>query len=129
MNHFCCLQQCEDPQEYARRMRALGEYHCRDVHEWGNDADESCGFHDNIVCSCKECDEDAELQCQGKPYKTKAILGCDYHWMAYRFECERRAEDAQKVIHPTMGRGHSNLCEAHFSVLPDFRAKDQNLCR
>ncbi|CAH3166950.1 unnamed protein product [Porites evermanni] len=27
-----------------------------------------------------------------------------------------------------MGRGHSNLCEAHFLVLPDYCAKDQNLC-
>lgn len=43
VNHFCCLQQCEDSQEYARRMRALGAYHCRDIHEW--DEGESCGFH------------------------------------------------------------------------------------
>ena len=49
--------------------------------------------------------------------------------MAYRLECEHRAADAKSVIHPTMGRGHSNFCEAHFTVLPDFRAKDQNLCR
>lgn len=127
VNHFCCLQQCEDSQEYARRMRALGAYHCRDIHEW--DEGESCGFHENVVCSCTKCDEDEEIQCEGQPYKTKAKLTCDFHQMAYRLECERRAEDADNVIHPTMGRGHSNLCEAHFSVLPDFRAKDQNLCR
>ncbi|KAJ7322031.1 hypothetical protein OS493_033193 [Desmophyllum pertusum] len=28
INSFCCLQQCNHPQEYAWRMRALGEYHC-----------------------------------------------------------------------------------------------------
>ncbi|KAJ7355039.1 hypothetical protein OS493_028254 [Desmophyllum pertusum] len=83
VNHFCCLQQCEDPQEYARCMRALGEYHCRDLHEWGKDAAKSCGFHENIVCSSKECNEDDELQCQGQPSQTKAILGCDFHWMSY----------------------------------------------
>lgn len=30
-----CINHCDNPQEYARRMRALGEYHCRDIHEWG----------------------------------------------------------------------------------------------
>ena len=115
VNHFCCLQQCSTPQEYARRLRALGEYHSRDIHEWDGG---ECGFHPKIVCSCKKCKEDEELQCQGKPYKMKNSLTCDYHWLQYRIECERRAEDADSVIHPPMGRGHSN-----------YRAKDQNLCR
>ena len=44
-------------------------------------------------------------------------------------ECEKRAEDSEAVIHPELGRGHSNLCEAHFTVLPQFRAKDQSLQR
>ena len=129
INHFCCLQQCHNPQEYARRMRALGEHHVRDIHEWGDEELHECGFHEKTVCSCKTCGEDEELQCQGKPFKTKTPLTCEYHWLAYRMECERRAEDAENIIHPTMGRGHSNLCEAHFSVLPDFRSKDQSLCR
>lgn len=34
INHFCCLQQCETAEEYARRMRALGAYHCINVHTW-----------------------------------------------------------------------------------------------
>lgn len=129
INHFCCLQQCDNPQQYARRMRALAEYHVRDTHEWDDGEVHTCGFHQNTVCSCNNCGEDEELQCKGKPYKTKIPLTCDYHWLAYRIECERRAEDAANVIHPTMGRGHSNLCEAHFTVLPDFRSKDQSLCR
>lgn len=45
VNHFCCLQQCEDSQEHACQMRALGVHHCRDIHEW--DESESCGFHEN----------------------------------------------------------------------------------
>lgn len=126
INHFCCLQQCKDPLEYARRMRALSEHHCRDIHEWDS---EKCGFHENMVCSCKECDEDEERKCAGTPYQTKVPLTCDFHWMAYRIECERRALDAEYVIHPVLGRGNSNLCEAHFSVLPHFRAKSQSLCR
>ena len=127
VNHFCCLQQCNEAEEYARRMRALGKYHCQDIHEWGDG--ETCGFHPNVVCSCGNCDEDEELQCSGKPYKTKNPLTCEYHQLAYQIECERRAKDAANVIHSVMGRGHSNLCEAHFTVLPDYRSKDQNLCR
>lgn len=127
VNHFCCLQQCNEAEEYARRMRALGKYHCRDIHEWGDG--ETCGFHPNVVCSCGNCDEDEDLQCSGKPYKTKNPLTCEYHQLAYQIECERRASDAANVIHSVMGRGHSNLCEAHFTVLPDFCSKDQSLCR
>jgi len=66
------------------------------------------------------CDEDEEIQHEDQAYKTKAKLTCDFHQMVYRLECECRAGDADNVIHPTMSRGHSNLCEAHFSVLPDF---------
>lgn len=44
-------------------------------------------------------------------------------------ECEKRAEDSKEVIHPELGRGHSNLCEAYFTVLPQFRAKDQSFNR
>ena len=127
LNHFCCLQQCENAAEYARRMRALGKYHCRDVHTW--DEGETCGFHMNTICSCNDCAEDEEIECEGTPYETKITLTCEFHWLCYQIECERRANDAENVIHPTMGRGHSNLCEAHFSVLPAFRSKDQSLCR
>lgn len=44
-------------------------------------------------------------------------------------ECERRAEEVASVIQPEMGRGHCNLCEANFTVLPQFRSKSQSLCR
>ena len=37
------------------------------------------------------------------------------------------AEDAEKVIGPELGKGHSNLPESTFSVLTTFRAKDTNL--
>ena len=57
---------------------------------------------------------------------------CPLMWAAcigYEIECERRATDAQSVIHPGMGRRHSNLCEAAFSILPQFRAKNLALHR
>ena len=126
INHFCCLQQCKDPKEYARRMRVLGEYHCRHIHTW---EDQECGFHANASCSCGSCTDEEEFSCQGKPYSTKHTLQCPFHQLAYRIECERRAADAEHVIHKEMGRGHSNQCEVHFTVLPHFSAKNQNLCR
>ncbi|XP_048585672.1 uncharacterized protein LOC125568208 [Nematostella vectensis] len=126
VNHFCCLQQCDSPEEYARRMRALSQHHVVDKHSWegGN-----CGFHTETVCSCGECKDEFELKCEGIPYSTKNKLSCPFHHMAYQLECELRAADAKSVIHPEMGRGHSNQCEAHFNVLPHFRAKDQSLNR
>ncbi|EDO42603.1 predicted protein [Nematostella vectensis] len=126
VNHFCCLQQCDSPEEYARRMRALSQHHVVDKHSWegGN-----CGFHPETVCSCGECKDEFELKCEGIPYSTKNKLSCPFHLLAYQLECELRVADAKSVIHPEMGRGHSNQCEAHFNVLPHFRAKDQSLNR
>ncbi|EDO39153.1 predicted protein [Nematostella vectensis] len=117
--------QCSTPEEYARRMRALSAHHCIDEHEWGG---EKCGFHYERKCSCSNCDED-DIRCEGVPYSTSVRLECPFHHMAYRIECELRAQDAASVIHPEMGRGHSNICEAHFSVLPHFRSKSQSLNR
>ena len=126
LNHFCCLQQCKSPDDYARRMRSLGGHHCKDEHEW---ADGKCDFHPSTVCSCGKCNQDEEISCEGKAYSTKSVLKCEFHQLAYQTECELRANDAEAVIHPELGRGQSNLCKAHFTVLPHFRAKDQSLCR
>ena len=49
LNHFCCLQQCKSPDDYARPMRSLGGHHCKDEHQW---ADGKCDFHPSTVCSC-----------------------------------------------------------------------------
>ncbi|XP_028513659.1 uncharacterized protein LOC110234965 isoform X2 [Exaiptasia diaphana] len=126
INHFCILHQSVDAADYARRMTYLSKYHCRDIHKWKGG---SCDFHPKRSCTCKKCDVDAEPKCEGKPYSTKCPLTCDFHWVAYQIECSRRADDAKSVIHPEMGRGHSNQCEAHFTVLPHFRAKSQSLNR
>ena len=126
INHFCCLQQCTNPDDYAQRVRVLSKYHVRDIHDW--DEGGSCNFHPARTCRCKKCEED-QVECTGEPYKTKTPLKCDFHWLVYRIEGERRADEADSVIHPEMGRGNSNLCEASFTVLPQFRYKSQSLCR
>ena len=60
-NHFSALKQCgNDPNEYAKRMRILGRYHSRDVHQWvdENGKPQKCPWHPQSVCSCGECDKE-----------------------------------------------------------------------
>lgn len=80
-------------------MNAVSHYHCRDIYSWDEG---SCGFHPQCSCSCNQCDEDEEPSCEGKEYHTKVPLTCDFQWMAYRLECEKRAEDSEAVIHPEL---------------------------
>lgn len=119
INHFlACVQADQNPAEYARKMRELGKYHARGTHTW---EDGKCSFHPQLTCSCGKCNE--ELKCEGKPYQSKYILSCPLHSMVYELECEARARKASSVIHDKLGKGHLNLCEAAFNVLPRFRAK------
>ena len=89
----------------------------------------SCSFHPLVKCSCKECVEDEngfypDMKCQGQPYPSAHPLKCQFHGLAYETECAERAKNAKSVIVPKLGKGHSNLPEAAFSVLTKFRAKD-----
>ena len=117
LNHFCILQQCKDADEYAKCISDLAQHRSRNIHSWEGG---SCEFHNNHICSCGKC--------KGTPYSTKCPLKCVSLAYIYMIECEKRA-DAASVIHPEMETGHSNLCEAHFTVLPHFRGKDQSLNR
>ena len=92
----------------------------------------SCSFHPLTKCSCKECDSDEngfypDMKCPGQPYRSAHPLKCEFHGLAYEIECAERAKKAETVIDPDMGKGHSNLPEATFSVVTKFRAKDTNL--
>ena len=131
-NHYCALVHAgRDPQKYRKTMLSLGKYHCRDIHQWEGG---SCTFHPLVKCSCKKCTADVEgfvekLQCPGEPYHSANVLKCEFHALAYEIECHERSKNAEQVIDPEMGKGHSNLPESTFSVLTKFRAKDINLHR
>jgi len=112
--------------DYAQRVRVLLKYYVQNIHNW--DQSGSCNFYPARICSCKKCGEH-QIKCTGEPYKTKTPLKCDFHWLAYRIECERIADEAESVIHPEMGPGHWNICEASLTVLPQFRLKSQSFCR
>ena len=104
-------------------MRELSKYHSRDMHEW---EDGKCDFHSLMICSCGNCEQDT-LTCEGKEYHTSHVLTCPLHSLAYEIECNHRAEHAEEIIDPELGKGHSNACEATFSVFPKFRPKDVGL--
>ena len=67
------------------------------------------------------------MKCQGQPCRSAHSLKCLFHGLAYEIERAERAKNAKSVIHPELGKGHSNLPGATFSVLTKFMAKDTNL--
>lgn len=125
-NHYCALVHAgNSPDKYRETMLALGRYHSKDMHDWEGG---SCTFHPLVKCSCKNCEADvdgfySELKCSGEDYHSAHILTCEFHALAYEIECTQRAKDAEKVIDPELGKGHSNLPESTFSVLTKFRGK------
>ena len=126
LNHASALVQSETkPEKYARALRDLGMFHARNIHKWGET--DTCSFHPQKKCVCGKCGE--ELKCEGKEYKTKHVLSCQFHAKAYEIECLYRAGKAEQVIHPVLGRGHSNLPESSHHLMTMFRSKDRSLKR
>lgn len=126
-NLYCAITQCGNVADrFAQRMKELGKYHARGIHRWDGG---ECDFHPALVCSCGNCSSDKELECVGKDYQSRNVLSCPLHALAYEIECNHRASNAAEIIDPELGRGHSNACEATFSVFPKFRPKDVGLQR
>ena len=113
-----------EPENFVTRMKILPR-HARDEHKW---EDGKCDFHSLTVCSCGQCGE-GDVKCEGKAYKTRNVLTCPYHSLAYQIECEKRAQQAHDVIHPVLGRGHTNQNEASHNVLIRFRPKHSQITR
>jgi len=113
-----------EPEKFVARLTAL-HHHARDKHEWQDG--QQCDFHSLRVCSCGECGED--LKCKGKAYKTRHMLTCPFHSLAYQIECDRRAGQAKDFIHPVIGRGHTNQSEVSHHVMTVFRSKTWHIQR
>ncbi|KAI8493064.1 hypothetical protein Bbelb_290680 [Branchiostoma belcheri] len=64
---------------------------------------------------------------EGEPYSTFYPLTCPLHSKAYEIECFQRAKKSADVIHPEMGRGHSNFPQARNNVLTRYRSKSISL--
>ena len=93
-----------DADKFARTMRCLGEHHARNEHEWEGG---HCEFYPLKHCSCAKCSGD-EIKCTGKPYKVKNRLYYPFHSLAYQIEGEKRASQSDVLVHPILGRGHTN---------------------
>ena len=46
-----------------------------------------------MLCSCGQCGE-GDVKSEGKAYKTRNVLICPYHSLAYQIECERSPHHA-----------------------------------
>jgi len=120
-NHFAiAISSGTSPDAYKKKMINYGKYHSKNVHEW---SDGKCDFHPVLVCNCElNCDH-KDLKCEGQPYQSKFSISCRYHQNLFELECKKRAEMSCEVIHPELGRGHSNKPESIFSVVSKIRKK------
>ena len=69
------------------------------------------------------------MKCDGKPYSTKHTLTCPFHSLAYEMECRKIADQTESLIHPQLGRLHTNQVEASHNVLVRYRSKNLQLAR
>jgi len=119
INHFIIMKNAgKDANKYRKDMTILAK-HAKGDHS-------ECTFHDAKVCSCGKC-EKGQRNCEGKDYRSSYELSCPFHSKAFELECLARAGKAEYVIHPELGKGHSNLPESIFSVLTHFRDKNVSL--
>ena len=97
---------CDAKTKFIAHMNALC-HHARNEHVWEGG---QCDFHPLRLCSCGQC-SDGDLRCKRKGYETRNVVTCLFHGLAYQIECDRRAERAHDIIHPVLGRGHTNQIE------------------
>ncbi len=114
------LSTSQSPQEFSERLLNM-VHHVQGVHKWEGG---QCKFHTLRVCSCAKCPDKNLPQCEGKD-----VLNCPFHLLVYKIECHVRAQQADKLIHPILRRGHSNWLESSHNVMIRFRSKDISLER
>ena len=119
-NFSSILMEAQSQGEFVKHLQALPKHAC-DIHEWEGGR---CNFHPLYVCTCKKCGDKEKIECEGKPYKTKIKLDCEFLALLYEIECTERAAQASKLIHPILKRCHSNAVEASHNVLIRFQSKD-----
>lgn len=115
-----------DPEAFATRVRILGDHHSRNEHEL---EEGYCDFHPLTVCSCGKCKDNIDFKCKGVSYKTKYALTCPFHQLAYKIECDKRALQANRLVHPVLDKVDTNINESSHNTLTKFRSKDTHLHR
>ena len=67
INFTSILMEVQSQEEFVKRLEALPK-HARGIHEWEGGR---CDFHPLRVCTCKKCRDKEQIECEGKPYKTR----------------------------------------------------------
>ena len=111
-----------DATAFAGHLMNVATKHYRGIHKWDGG---HCDFH-RLTVSCSDPDD---LKCKGKPYESKYVLTCPFHSLVYELECYHCSTQANKLIHPKLGKVNTNLLEASHNVLIRFRPKDWNIAR
>ena len=75
INFTSILMEAQSQEEFLKRQEALPK-HARDIHEWEGGR---CDFHPLRVCTCKKFGDKEQIECEGKPYKIRMKLDCDFH--------------------------------------------------
>ena len=95
----------QSQEEFVKRLEALPK-HARDIHEWKGGR---CDFPPLRVCTCKECGDKEQIECKGKPYKTKIKLHCEFHALFYERYNEAMAKNkwTDQQLEASMEENHS----------------------
>ena len=72
--HLALVDAKKDPNALKRRIEMLSHHVC-DEHEWEGGG---CDFHSLVQCNCGKC---TDGNSNGKKYKTRYKLKCQYHWL------------------------------------------------
>ena len=71
------LTNSKSAEEFAKRLRALPRHVC-DEHEW-EEVKKEGDFHPLKVCSCSNCADKENFECEGRDYTTWYRLTCLFH--------------------------------------------------
>ena len=82
-----------------------------------------CDFHPLTACSCGNCTDRENHECEGQEYHTREVLQCPFHLLVYKIDCLRRIKMADQLVHKTLLRGHSNWLESSHNVFIRFQPK------
>ena len=83
------LIEAQSQDEFVRRLKALPR-HAVDDHS-------QCDYHPLVVCSCGACENNDQIACEGKAYKTKFRLDCNFHALLYEIECHERTKQVKEL--------------------------------
>uniref|UniRef100_A0A1X7UNG4 Uncharacterized protein n=1 Tax=Amphimedon queenslandica TaxID=400682 RepID=A0A1X7UNG4_AMPQE len=93
---------------FSDQLHSQAKYHAKNVHKYEGG---KCFFYDLTVCDCGKYTK-GDITCQGKPNKTKNVLSCPFHSLAYEIACEAVIAKSKQIIHEELGCCHTSIIES-----------------